>query len=308
MEARVNFVVVGVFVIVLCTTLIAGVLWLSSGKYYRKSYDTYQTYMSESVSGLNLDAPVRYRGVDVGRVRKIALAPGNVEQVQVTLDIDRGTPVKDDTVAVLQTQGLTGIAYVELTAGLRASPPLRAQPGEEYPVIKSGPSLMTRLESSLTTLLVSLNRTSDNLNAVLDDENRRAFRKTLADLELLSRMLAARSATIDSGLASAARTMENTARTTDQLPRLLQRVERSADAFDRMTGQIAGAGARATGMLDDNRTDVQRFTNQTLPEVQELVADLRDLTATLRRVSGELEKNPSALVYGKASPKRGPGE
>ena len=65
-------------------------LWLSSGKYYRKSYDTYETYMTESVSGLNLNAPVRYRGVDVGRVRKIALAPGNVEQVQVTLDIERG--------------------------------------------------------------------------------------------------------------------------------------------------------------------------------------------------------------------------
>ena len=78
--------------------------------------------MTESVSGLNLNAPVRYRGVDVGRVRAIALAPGNVEQVQVTLDIERGTPVKEDTVAMLETQGLTGIAYVDLTAGRRDSP------------------------------------------------------------------------------------------------------------------------------------------------------------------------------------------
>jgi len=308
MEARVNFVVVGVFVIVLSTTLIAGVLWLSSGKYYRKSYDIYQTYMSESVSGLNIDAPVRYRGVDVGRVRKIALAPGNVEEVQVTLDIDRGTPVKEDTVAILQSQGLTGIAFVELTAGHRGSAQLRAKPGEEYPVIKSGPSLMNRLETSLTPLLASVNRTSDSLNATLDEENRRALRKTLADLELLSRTLAARSATIDSGLASAAKTMENTARFTDQLPRLLQRVERSADTFDRMANQVGGAGATATGVLDGTRADVQRFTNETLPEVHELVADLRDLTATLRRVSGDLEKDPSALVYGKPMPKRGPGE
>ena len=65
MEAKVNFVAVGVFVVVLSTALIAGVLWLSSGKYYRRNFDIYQTYMSESVSGLNLDAPVRYRGVDV---------------------------------------------------------------------------------------------------------------------------------------------------------------------------------------------------------------------------------------------------
>lgn len=308
MEAKVNFVAVGVFVMVLTTALIAGVLWLSSGKYYRKSYDIYQTYMSESVSGLNIDAPVRYRGVDVGRVRKIALAPENVEQVQVTLDIDRGTPVKEDTVAVLQTQGLTGIAYVELTAGRRDSPLLRARSGQEYPVIKAGPSLMNRLETSLTSLLASVNRTSDSLNAALDEDNRRALRRTLADLEVLSRTLAARSATIDAGLASAARTMENTARVTEQLPHLLQRAERSADAFDRMSGQVASAGTSAAGMVESSRADVQRFATETLPEVNELVTDLRDLTATLRRISAELEKNPSVLVYGKPPAKRGPGE
>ena len=308
MEARVNFVVVGIFVMILSTTLIAGVLWLSSGKYYRKNYDIYQTYMTESVSGLNIDAPVRYRGVDVGRVRKIALAPDNVEQVQVTLDIDRGTPVKEDTVAVLQSQGLTGIAFVDLTSGHQTSPPLRTRPGEEYPVIRSGPSLMNRLETSLMSLLASVNRTSDSLAAALDEDNRRTLRKTLADLELLSRTLAARSATIDVALASAAVTMENTARFTEQLPHLLQRVERSADAFDRMASQVGGAGTSATGMLDSSRPDIQRFASETLPEVHELVADLRDLTATLRRVSDELEKNPSVLVYGKPPARRGPGE
>ena len=67
--------------------------------------------------------------------------------------IERGTPVKEDTVAILQTQGLTGIAYVELTAGRRNSPPLVARPGEEFPVIRAGPSLLTRLETSVTVLL-----------------------------------------------------------------------------------------------------------------------------------------------------------
>ena len=197
METKVNFAAAGAFVLVLSTALIAGVLWLSSGKFYRKSYDVYQTYMTESVSGLSVNAPVKYRGVDVGRVRRIALAPENVEEVQLTLDIERGAPVKEDTIATLQAQGLTGIAYVELTAGQRTSKPLLPQAGEQYPIIKSGPSLMVRLESSVTALLASLNRTSDNFNALLDDDNRRTLRKTLADLEVLSRTLAARSAGID---------------------------------------------------------------------------------------------------------------
>ncbi|HSW21320.1 MAG TPA: MlaD family protein, partial [Burkholderiaceae bacterium] len=78
-----NLSVVGAFVIVLTVAMIAGVLWLASGMYNRKAYDTYETYMTESVSGLTLNSTVRYRGVEVGRVREIGLAPGNVEQVRV---------------------------------------------------------------------------------------------------------------------------------------------------------------------------------------------------------------------------------
>ena len=308
MESKVNFAAVGLFVIVLTVAMIAGVLWLSSGKYNQKSYDTYQTYMSESVSGLNLNAAVRYRGVDVGRVRRIALAPGNVELVQITLDIERGTPVKEDTLATLQTQGLTGIAYVELTAGRQSSPALAVRAGEAYPVIASAPSLMNRLETSIPALLANLNRVSDSVNSLLDDDNRRALKTTLADLSLLSRALAARSTTIDATLASTARTMESAARVGADLPRLAQRVERTADAFDRMAGEIAGAGASARGTLEGSRADLAQFTGATLPELRELVAELRGLTATLRRAGDAVERNPSLLLFGRQPAKRGPGE
>lgn len=156
MEEKVNFAVVGAFVLILGAALIGAVLWLSSGRPYGSSYDIYQVYTKESVSGLSLDAPVRYHGVEVGRVRNIALAPGNVEEVQLTLAIARGTPVKVDTVAVLQTQGLTGIAFVELKGGKHDSPRLEATAGEPYPVIQAGPSLMGRLDASLTDAALAL--------------------------------------------------------------------------------------------------------------------------------------------------------
>jgi phospholipid/cholesterol/gamma-HCH transport system substrate-binding protein len=308
MEAKVNFAVVGLFVLVFGTALIGGVLWLSSGKYYGKSYVVYQSYMTESVAGLNLNAPVKYRGVDVGFVRRIMLNPANVEEVQLTLAIVGGTPVKDDTVAILRTQGLTGIAYVDLIPGRKEAPPLQARPGEEFPVIRSAPSLLTRLDTALTALTANLTRATDSFNALLNEDNRRAIGKTLADVEILSRTLAARSPTIDAGLASAARTMENAARVTEELPRLVQRIERSADAFDRMAESVARAGASATATLDGARPDVQQFTREGLSEVRQLVAELRDLTSTLRRVGSDLERNPSALLYGKPPAKRGPGE
>jgi phospholipid/cholesterol/gamma-HCH transport system substrate-binding protein len=297
MEEKVNFIVVGVFVLALGAALMGGVLWLSSGKTFRASYDIYRTYMDDSVAGLNLNAPVRYRGVEVGSVQEIALAPGNVEQVQLTLAIERGVPVKVDTIAILKVQGLTGIAYVELTGGGRNSPPLKAPADGSYPVIGSGPSLMTRLDSAVTTLLTNLNRTSENLNAVLDENNRRTLKNALTDLAVLSRTLAARSGAIDAGLADAARTLKNTARLSDELPQLAQR-------FERMSDELARAGASASGALDS----AQQFSATTLPEVHQLVLELRELTASLRRVSEQLEQDPAVLLRGKPQAKPGPGE
>lgn len=308
MEEKVNFAIVGVFVLGLGAALIAGVLWLSSGGAYRKAYDTYQTYIDESVSGLSRDAPVRYRGVEVGRVRRMALAPAHVEQVQLTLDIEHGTPVKQDTVAVLRVQGLTGIAYVELSGGSQDSPALEARPGEAYAVIRSGPSLMVRLDSAVTTLLTNLNRTSENLNALLDEDTRREFTKTLADLRVVSRTLAVRSATIDSGLANAARTLDNTARFSGDLPRLVERMQRSVEGFDRMTADVARAGKDANATLAGARADLREAAGDVLPEMRLLVSDLREFAASLRRFSEELDQNPRMLLFGKPAPRRGPGE
>ena len=308
METKVNFAVVGAFVLLLGAALIGGVLWLSSEKSYRKAYDTYLVYMEESVSGLSPDAPVRYRGVQVGRVRRIALAPGNAEKVQLTLDIERGTPIKQSTVALLVTQGLTGIAHVNLTGGGRYSPALETPPGEDYPVIRTGPSLMVRLDAALTTLIANLTRTSEGLNAVLDEGNRASLKQTLANLERISGTLAARSAAIDSGVANAARTMENTARLSTELSGLVERIQRSAEAFDRMSNEGARAAASTASAVEGTRADLHQLTGETVPEARQLMAELRELTASLRRFSDDLERNPAMLVHGKSGAKPGPGE
>ena len=121
MESKVNYVVVGLFTLLLTSALIAGVLWLSAGNKYSKVYDTYNVFMNESVSGLNRNAPVKYRGVEVGRVRQIELSKLNSEQVRIELNIEHGSPIKEDTVAIMKSQGLTGIAFIELSGGSNAS-------------------------------------------------------------------------------------------------------------------------------------------------------------------------------------------
>jgi len=85
-------------------------------------------------------------------------------------------------------------------------------------------------------------------------------------------------------------------------------VQRSADAFDRMTGEGVRAGASAARTMDSASTELKAFSAETLPEARALVMDLRSLTASLKRFSDELERDPGILLRGRAAPEAGPGE
>jgi phospholipid/cholesterol/gamma-HCH transport system substrate-binding protein len=320
MEPKVNYTLVGSFIVVLGATLLAVVVWLSKGD-YRGVYERYYSYMTESVSGLSVDATVKYRGVEVGRVREIVLNPENMEQVRLTLDIVRGTPIKEDTLAVLDTQGLTGLATVNLTGGGRDSPLLTAKPGEEYPVIQSGPSLFFRLDRALSRLLAdeSVPRLLENLDSLtrdargaVDEENRAALRQLLGDFAKIAQTLAARREELDESVLRASEAFGSFAglgkRMDEQLPEILNETRTSVRAFQEMTREIARTSASIESVLNGNRSNIEQFTGQTLDEAAVLVSELRQLTATLGRLAQELEQEPSTLIFGRPRLPRGPGE
>ena len=148
MEPKVNYILVGAFVVLLGATILGAIFWLGKTD-YRGIYDRYYVYTRESVAGLSVDSTVKYRGVDVGRVKQVILNPENAEEVRVTLDIVVGTPVKTDTQAVLVTQGLTGLVTLTLTGGSREAPLLAPIAGKAYPFIKTVPSLFGSLDGTL---------------------------------------------------------------------------------------------------------------------------------------------------------------
>ena len=308
METKVNYSIVGAFVLVLGAALIAGALWLASGGTLQKKYDLYLAILDESVAGLNLNAPVKYNGVDVGKVRDIRLDPANPERVRLVFAIERGTPIKIDTVAVLKTQGLTGIAYVELSGGARDAAPLLAISPEEYPVILTKPSLSARLENVLTSVLAKLDSTSGNINAILSDENQAAFKSALADIAAVARTIAARKDTLDAGITHAARTFENTSRLTAEAGPVIARIGRGADAIEQMGIEVARTSASAGKVVDSAGADVSRFTAETLPELERLLGELSTLTNSLRRLSEQTERDPRGFLFGRTPVPAGPGE
>ena len=303
-----NYSIVGAFVLVLGATLIGAVLWLASGGAWQKKYDIYAAVEDESVAGLNLNAPVKYNGVDVGKVQEIELDTANPQRVNLKFAIERGTPVKEDTVAMLKTQGLTGIAYVELSGGTATSAPLQVLAGARYPVIVTKPSLGARLENVLTNVLAKLDSTSSNLNAILSDANKTAFTSALADIASVARTLAARKETLDAGLASAAKTFDNTARVTAQLGPAIERISKSADAIEKMGNVVAKTSQSAGKTIDVVGGDVKRFGAETLPELERLMGELSVLTTSLRRLSEQTERDPRGLLFGRNPVPPGPGE
>lgn len=307
MESKVNYALVGAFAIMLGISFVILMLWLAGRGYYLE-YDTYLAYVRESVSGLSIDAPVKYRGVEVGKVKEIRLAPGNPEVVTLTLDIQRGTPIKEDTMALLSVQGVTGIAFLDLTGGSRNSPLLEAKPGEPYPVIKTEPSLFKRLDTTLNSVVAKFNGLAESANAVLDQDNRQALKNILANVDSVTSVLAEHSASLSAGMDSLAKTAESTGKVSAELGETLPRFASAAEALEKMTQEFTRTGQQVNTLLRENRQGLSGLTRQTLPDFTQLITELRQVTGNLNRLTQLLEQQPNALLFGRRTPPPGPGE
>lgn len=308
MDDKVNYTLVGAFVLGLGAALVAGVLWLAAGLGGRQAMDPYQAVIRESVAGLNVDAPVKYLGVDVGKVSQIRIDPANPQQVQLRFLINRGTPIQQDSEAVLKTQGLTGIAYVELSGGSADSPPLRAGPDGAPPTIPFKPSLSARLENVLSNVLANVDRVSNNLNAVFDADNQRALKSTLADVAALAQTLAAQKGVMAAGLADAARAAQVGARASEKIAPTLDRITASATALENMADVAKAASARGGEAAVAASRSVQQIASETLPELSRLMSEASALSAALRRLSEQTAGSPGSLLLGAPPPRPGPGE
>jgi phospholipid/cholesterol/gamma-HCH transport system substrate-binding protein len=188
------------------------------------------------------------------------------------------------------------------------APPLRAAPGQKYPVIRTKPSLSARLENVLSTALAKLDTTSNSINALLSSENLASVKSTLANLAEVTQALAASKEKMNAGIANAARTFDHTARATTELGPVIERIGRSADALEKMGNEAAAASATAGKTVDSVGAEMKRFTADALPEVQRLLGEMSVLAASLRRLSEKIEGSPGGLLLGRRPVPPGPGE
>jgi phospholipid/cholesterol/gamma-HCH transport system substrate-binding protein len=321
MRPKVSFMLVGAFVLLLGLAFVAGVVWLSSSG-GDASYKTYYVYMTESVSGLNPNATVSYNGVAVGYVSDIRLDLENPQQVRVTLLIEEDAPVKVDTVATLASQGITGIANVELSGGTAESARLIAGPGEEYPVIQTRPSLFTRLDQSITGLVdeltgaaESLGEVADRVEGLLNEGNQQAIGDILAHVEeftgelnviarevtTATRNVAEASAGLPGVVSAAERTVSDFGDSADSLEAAGDAVGAAADSLASSVGEVADG-------VNHLLADLTPLSRGAPAQLVHLVDELQLLSASLRRIAQDVERNPDMLLFGRGDQERGPGE
>lgn len=307
MEAKVNYTLVGLFVLVLSAAFVGVVFWLYSGGAYQRDYHKYLAYFDESVSGLSLNSAVRFRGVEVGRIVEVGLATDHSGRVRVLMNIAEATPIKIDTIATLKMQGLTGLSAVELSGGSATAKELMKD-DDAYPVIKTKFSMLKKLDASVTNLIANLAQTSENINDLTDVEMRKSIKRMLANIESVTQVLAAQKPALEQMLKSADRTFEASGKAAEEIARLSKRLNQTASVVEGMASDIGAASRSMHLTLQEARQPLRDISGQTLPEVHALTVELRELALTLKRVGTDLEQNPEMLLFGRGASKPGPGE
>lgn len=304
METRAHYVAVGAFVLAMVVLAVVTVLWLARGT-LTTQFTRYDIYFEGPVTGLRKGAEVDYSGVPVGKVIDVRIAPQNVELVQVTIEIDTGVPIKTDARASVETNILSGVSYILIVGGTQAAPLLRPRGEERYAVIHARRSRLATVTARAPQLLEKLSDTADRLNQLLGEKNRQAFAETLANLNRFSRGLAER----DKDIAEITGNANTAAR---ELADLLGDVERSyagptglgnrlsvalAD-FDRVARNLNDTNQQVQQALRDVRPGLRNFSQQTLGDIGGLVAETRQAVAGVNRLAGELERDPSRVLFG----------
>jgi phospholipid/cholesterol/gamma-HCH transport system substrate-binding protein len=278
-EPKVNYTVVGLFVVILGSALIlAAFMLLTKGR--TKSYLPYVVYMQEPVAGLSEQSPVKYNGVDVGFVVNMKLNTYNLQQVRLLLNIEEHIPITETTTATLMMQGITGLTYVGLQAKTPYAPLLKAKPGQRYPVIASEPSLLIQLDEAVRDITHAFRSISKAFDRVFDEQNTAAIKKSLANIAKVTQVFSNNSQRIDDFI-------RNTSAASKQFPAAM--------------GEIKST-------FHEGKYAVENISQQTLPSISDLLERLKGIANNLEGLSSDLKANPSIIIRGQAPAALGPGE
>jgi phospholipid/cholesterol/gamma-HCH transport system substrate-binding protein len=297
METRSNYVLVGAVTLAILVGLLLFTVWLTGLS--NKQVKCYDIYFAQGVSGLNRGSTVSFSGVPVGQVQQISLLPERPEFVWVRVQVDAETPVLQGTAAQIRGVGFTGVSEIQLSGAVRGSRPITQVGPQGCPVIPASAGGLGALLNSAPELIERIQRLTERLTELLSDENQNAIADILENVRVTTGVLRERAPEMADAIADARVAARNAGVAAQEVARLANSTNALVEQEGRPAAQdlrraIAGVERAANNldaMVSDARPGVQNFSKSTLPEVNALVRDLRELSQTLSDFSERLNQN-----------------
>ena len=184
MYSKVNYALVGAFVVIFTVAMTLFAFWLSK-RGMSGEYKYYQTHIKESVGGLSIDSAVKLRGINVGSVSDMHIDNDDIQKVIVTLKIKRETPIKEDMITIIKSHGVTGLSYIEITAGSNEAKELLSKDGE-MALIHNKPSLIESFSNNIDPITYNLKNAIEKFNQTLSPKNIETFSSILENIETMT--------------------------------------------------------------------------------------------------------------------------
>lgn len=296
MENKASYFFVGLFVFGVFFAGLISMLWLN-GYSKEESFEYYEIHTQESVSGLSIKAPVRLLGVEVGSVEDISIVSNNDLEVDILIKVKKGTPIKEDTMATLELQGITGFKFIQLQGGSKNSPKLVAKNNNTIPVIQFKESFLTTINKQSEHIFSLVKTADDKSKELLSEKNLKNFEMILqnlaqisTDFKVHSKILSENINTLSTKLAIA----------TDEFTRTAKNVNSSLDNFN-----AAALSFHSFFKKADSKFQAYDELRYSLSENLEL---LQVLLLEGNRVLIGLQRSPSDVFFKANKAKTAPGE
>lgn len=295
METRSNYVLVGTVTLALLVGLLIFIVWLAGLS--NQATKCFDIYFSQGVGGLNKGSSVNFQGVPVGQIEKISLLPDRPEFVWVRVQVDAETPILQGTTAQIKGVGFTGVSEIALEGAIKGGQPLTQVGPQGCPVIPASSGGLGALLNSAPELIDRIQRLTERLTELLSDRNQNSISDILENVEKTTDVLAQRAPDLANAIGDARIAARQAGITAQRVGVLVDSTNRlvneqgkpAAEDLRKAIAAVQRSAENLDGMVADARPGVQNFSKNTLPEVNRLVRDLRELSTSLKGFSERLE-------------------
>jgi phospholipid/cholesterol/gamma-HCH transport system substrate-binding protein len=300
MERDAHYAAVGIATVALLAALAVFSIWLARLQ-FNNDYDLYDIVFYGPVRGLSEGGEVHFNGIRVGEVTDLNLDPKKGDQVIARIRLDATTPVRVTSRAQLEPQGITGLNYIQITAGNPNSALLKSQyPENVVPVIQSQPSPIAELLSGSGTVLAQTVDALNRINRVLSDDNIRSFSASLKNVEAITAEFEARKGMLEQleqALTRANSAIAEYERLGVSTRELVEGDGRAAIAnINKAAEDARQAVASINRMTGDLEGPVGEFANTGLPQLQQSIQGLEGATRSLEELIDEVRSSPRDFI------------